>query len=225
MYKFIVCIIALLLIRTENKPRNAVRTNALKELQDGLVFVKNHRSVLVLISIVGVVSLFGMSYVILMPVFANDILKVGIKGLAKLMSCAGAGAVIGALILARLGNFRRKGRFLVASAFIFSFALILFALSRVYWFSLLTLVFLGGSTVTAVALINTLLQIKVPDEFRGRVMSVFMLTFAGFLPFGNLISGAVAQAFGVSLAVCLSGIVCGLFFTLLVIFYPQVKDL
>ncbi len=220
---FLAVIIALFLIRIESRPVIHEHRNAFRDLWEGLVFVKDNRLILALMAIVGIVSLFGVSYVILMPVFANDILKVGMKGLGWLMSCAGLGALIGALLLARLGDFKYKGKFLAGALFIFSFSLIVFSLSRNYLLSLFVLALMGGSTVSGIALINTILQVSVPDKFRGRVMSVFMFTFAGFMPFGNLIAGILAQFWGVSAAVLLSGIVCGAFFAVLNAFYPQIR--
>jgi MFS family permease len=160
-----------------------------------------------------------------MPIFARDILKVGVKGLGMLMSSAGCGAVIAALLLARLGDFTRKGKFLILSCMVFSVSLILFSLSRVYLFSLITLVFMGGSSVAAIALINTLLLTNVAHEFRGRVMSAFMFTFAGIMPFGNLIAGSLSQALGVSLTVMISGIICTVFFVAINIFYPEIRKI
>jgi MFS family permease len=217
-------LIALLLIRIEKKFSTSNNT-ALKDLKEGLAFIKNNRLILILISMVGLVSLFGVSYVILMPVFANDVLKVGVKGLGILMSSTGFGALIGALILARLGDFQYKGRFLMVSSLIFSISLILFSMSKAFLLSLFILLFLGGSSVSSIALINTILQTKVPDILRGRVMSVFMLTFAGFMPFGNLIAGALAQALSVSFAVMSGGIICTAFFVVINIAYPQIRQM
>jgi MFS family permease len=139
-----------------------------------------------------------------------------------LMSFGGLGALIAALILARLGDFKYKGRFLILSSLVFSTSLILFALSKLYLLSLIILIFTGGSSVMAIALINTILQIKVNDEFRGRVMSVFMFTFAGLMPFGNLIAGALSEALGVSWAVSLSGLICTAAFGIINIVYPDI---
>jgi MFS family permease len=221
---FLAVLIALLLIRIEKKFSTSNNT-ALKDLKEGLAFIKNNRLILILISMVGLVSLFGVSYVILMPVFANDVLKVGVKGLGILMSSTGFGALIGALILARLGDFQYKGRFLMVSSLIFSISLILFSMSKAFLLSLFILLFLGGSSVSSIALINTILQTKVPDILRGRVMSVFMLTFAGFMPFGNLIAGALAQALSVSFAVMSGGIICTAFFVVINIAYPQIRQM
>jgi len=222
---FLAVIIALFLIKINNKFKSERNNTAFKDLKDGLIFIKNNRLILALVTIVGIVSLFGVSYVILMPIFANNILKVGVQGLGVLMSSAGFGALIGALILARLGDFKYKGKLLLVSSFVFSFSLILFSLSKTYLLSIIALIFTGGSSVIAVALINTILQTRVRDEFRGRVMSVFMLTFAGMMPFGNLISGSLAGTLGVSFAVLASGIICLAFFTIINIRYPEIRNI
>ncbi|MFA5310716.1 MAG: MFS transporter [Candidatus Omnitrophota bacterium] len=222
---FLAVIIALFsvrIVKTQNKFSNG---NTFEDLKDGFIFIKNNRLILALISMVAVVSLFGVAHVILMPIFANDVLNVGIKGLGVLMSSAGLGALIGSLILARLGDFKYKGRLLLSSAMVFSVSLIIFSLSKTYLLSIFALILIGLSSVTAVALVNTLLQVKVEDRFRGRVMSVFMLIFAGMMPFGNLIAGSLAQAAGVSFALLFGGVTCAVFFTAINIIYPDIKDI
>ncbi len=222
---FLALILALLVIEINNSLKKNQKTIFIKDLVEGLRFIQRNRTILILIVMVGVTSLFGISYVILMPIFANDILKVGVKGLGMLMSAAGAGAVVAGLILARLGDFKFKGRLLVISSIIFSFSLILFSLSKVYLFSIITLIILGWASVTAISLINTLLQTLAPDEFRGRLMSVFMFTFAGIMPFGNLLAGSLAQTWGVSLTVMASGIICSAFFIAINILYPDFSSI
>lgn len=222
---FLAVILALFLIRlnsstTDNKPKFAA-----KDMKEGLSFVKNNRLILVLILMVGVVSLFGLSYIILMPIFANDILGVGVKGMGLLMSSSGVGALISGLMLARFGDLKYKGRLLILSSVVFSFAVISFGLSKNFLFSLFALAFVGGASVMSLALINTILQSKVPDNFRGRVMGVFMLTFAGVLPFGNLIAGSLAHTLGVSVTVVSSGLVCAIFFIILDMAYPDLRSI
>jgi len=221
---FLAAIIALFLIRINNLGNNKNNT-ALKDLKDGLKFIQNNPLILALVTMVGIMSLFGISYVILMPIFANEILKVGVKGMALLMSSSGIGALVGALILARLGDFQYKGKFLVLSSLIFSVSLTLFSVSKTYLLSIITLIFIGGGSVAAIALINTILQTKVPDAFRGRVMGVFLLTFAGMMPFGNLIAGTLASALGVSFTILISGIICTAFFVIINIVYPDIKNI
>ncbi|MFA5410985.1 MAG: MFS transporter [Candidatus Omnitrophota bacterium] len=217
---FFAVIIALLLIKLNHAPRRGNKTHPGQDLIEGLRFIKNSRTMLILIGIVGITSLFGISYVALMPVFAEEILKVGVKGLGALMSASGLGALLAALGLASLGDFRYKGRLLFISLMTFSLSLAVFSLSRVYLLSLAAITCVGWASVMAIGLINTLLQSLAPDEFRGRVMSVFMFTFAGMMPLGNLIAGAMASAFGVSLTVMLGSILCGLFFIIVNIYYP-----
>lgn len=222
---FLAVIIALYSIKIKHVRNVSEGASTLKDLKEGLNYIKNNRLILALIAMVGVVSLFGVAHVVLMPVFANDLLKVGIKGLGVLMSAAGCGALFGALILARLGDFKYKGRLLLSSAMVFSVSLIIFSLSKVYLLSIFVLIFVGFSSVTAIALVNTLLQTKVEDRFRGRVMSVFMITFAGMMPFGNLIAGGLAHTMGVSFAVMVGGIICALFFALVSIVYPAIAKI
>lgn len=222
---FLAVIVALLKVKINkgedyNKPKSA-----LEDLREGLAFIRNHRLILALVSMVAVTSLFGVAHIILMPIFANDILRVGVRGLGVLMSVSGAGALLGALILARLGDFRHKGEFLSFSTLLFSVSLIIFGLSRAYWLSLAAMFFVGGTSVTSIALVNTLLQTKVEDKFRGRVMSVFLVTFAGLMPFGNLIAGSLAQGFGVAFAVVLGGSLCAAFFITVNLLYPKVRQI
>ncbi|MFH0855839.1 MAG: MFS transporter [Candidatus Omnitrophota bacterium] len=222
---FLAVIVALLAIKVNRGENYARPKGALEDLKEGLIFIKSHRLILALMSFVAVVSLFGVAHIILMPILANDILKVGVKGLGVLMSVSGLGALLGALILARLGDFRKKGRFLSFSTLLFSISLIIFGLSKTYWLSLAAIFFVGGASVTSIALVNTLLQIKVEDKFRGRVMSVFMVTFAGFMPFGNLIAGSLAQGLGVSFAVTCGGVICAAFFVTVNILYPGIREI
>jgi MFS family permease len=160
-----------------------------------------------------------------MPIFADQILHVGAKGLGMLMSAAGVGALLAALFLVSLGDFKHKGKLLLISSFVFSVALVAFSLSRAYIYSLLALLAVGFSNVASISLINTLLQTHVPDEFRGRIMSAFMFTFAGILPFGNLFAGILAHVWGVFQAIATGGIVCGIFFIVINVLYPDIRKI
>jgi len=218
-------IAALLFIRNHAAPKHSEGNHILKDLKEGLKFIHKEKVILILILMVGVTSLFGISYVILMPVFAEHVLNAGVKGLAMLMSAAGIGALSAALILARLTNFRHKGKLIIYSTIIFSTGLILLSLSKSYIFSIVTLIIIGWSSVTAISLINNSLQVLVPDNFRGRIMSAFMFTFAGVMPFGNLFAGSLAQSMGVSQTIFLSGIICFCFFVLVNFFIPEIRKI
>ena len=221
---FLAVIIALFYIKfTKSAIRN--HNSAFRDIGAGLVFVSGQRLILALMSVVAAMSLFGVSYIILMPVFASHVLGVGVRGLGVLMSSTGLGALAGALGLARLGDFKFKGRLLIWSIFLFSISLIAFALSKDYRISIFALIFVGASSVIPIALVNTLLQVNIPDEFRGRVMSLFMITFAGMVPFGNLISGTLAQSWGVSAALFFCGLVCLVLFGVINFIFPGLKKL
>lgn len=222
---FVAVIIALFLIKTEGPPQKGGGTMFIREIVEGLSFIGKNRVILILVGMVAVTSLFGISYVILMPVFAKDILKVGVGGLGVLMSSAGCGALVAALMLARLGDLKNKGRMLAVSSLVFSAFLALFSLSKNYAFSLFTLAIIGWASVTAISLINTLLQQLAPDRLRGRLMSVFMFTFAGIMPFGNLLAGVLSQAWGASLTVLLGGVACVVFFAAMNLFYPEIRKI
>jgi len=221
---FLAVIVALFWIKL-GKSTMQKNNSALSDLKEGLVFISRNRLILALLSMVAAVSLFGISYVILMPVFAENVLHLGAGGLGILMSSTGLGALVGALVLAGLGDFKYKGKLLVWSVFLFSLALIIFSLSKNYVLSVSSLFFIGCFSVAAIALINTLLQAKVPDEFRGRVMSLFMITFAGIMPFGNLISGSLAQGMGVSMALFSCGLACLVLFVLINFLFPSLRRL
>lgn len=222
---FFAVIIALFAINLNSRARSEEKNFFMQDTIEGLRFIKNNRTILILIAMVGILSLFGISYVILMPIFADHVLRVGVKGLGFLMSAAGLGALVAALMLARLGDFKYKGKLLIFSTLVFSASLVIFSLTKAFMFSLVTLILIGWASVAATSLINTLLQTLVPDEFRGRVMGGFMFTFAGIMPFGNLIGGALAQAWGVSFTLMTSGIICAAFFIVINIVYPQIREL
>ena len=221
---FLAVIIALIYIRL-GKGYNENNNSALKDIKEGLIFISRNPLILALVSMVAAMSLFGISYVILMPVLADNVLGVGVRGLGVLMSSTGIGALIGALGLARMGDFKYKGRFLIGTVFLFSIALTFFSLSKNYFLSIFILVFIGYSSVVPLALVNTLLQANVPDKFRGRVMSVFMITFAGTTPFCNLISGSLAQALVVSNALFLCGLICLALFMLINLLFDKLRKL
>jgi predicted MFS family arabinose efflux permease len=124
-----------------------------------------------------------------------------------------------------MGDFKYKGKLLFIATAVFSISQLVFASSNIYLLSSISLVFVGWSSVTAVSLINTLLQTLVQDSFRGRVMSAFMFTFAGVMPFGNLIAGSLTQWIGAPAAVFISGLACAVFFVGINLRYPELSKL
>lgn len=223
-FSFLAMLAALLLIKNNYVGAKTNKNSALVDIKNGLKQVLGNRLIKALVAMVAVSSFFGIPYIILMPIFARDILHSGVKGMGILMSANGLGALFAGLILARLGDFKYKGRLLIFSSLLFSLTLACFALSKSYILSLLMLVFIGGSSVMAISLINTLLQTIITDEYRGRVMSVFMFTFAGMMPFGNLLAGSLSQAIGAPLTLAANGIFCAILFIIIISRFPEIAS-
>lgn len=154
-----------------------------------------------LLLIVGVISLFGISYLVLMPVFAQDIFHRGAKGLALLMTANGIGALTGALSIARLKNTDKRLGLLKRSIILFFISIMLFSLSSSFVLSLCFLIFVGFGATRSMSLINTILQTTVGDEYRGRLMGAFIMMMTGFVPFGNLMAGTAAHYLKVQVVV------------------------
>ena len=195
------------------------------DLLAGLRYVAGRPRVRMLLMISAVTSLFGAPYLYMTPVFARDVFHLAETGLALLMGMAGAGALFGALFLAYLGDFRRKGWFVLGGDLAFAVCLIFFSLSTNFRWSLFFLFALGFGIVCSVAVTNTLLQKLVTDEMRGRVMSMFMLSFIGAMPIGNLIAGAASQHFGVQRTLAAGGVIIAIFVSIVSVWFPRLREL
>src|SRR5262249_15873962 len=137
----------------------------------------------------GLVSLVGMPYTVLMPIFADQILHGGARGLGILMSATGLGALSGALFLATRSSVRGLGRWVRLASTGFGVSEALFAFSPIFWLSALLLIPTGGFMMLQMAASNTLIQAMVPDDLRGRVMAVYSMMFMGMAPVGALFAG------------------------------------
>ena len=230
---FVFVVAAMLMVKF-NRPnaRDGAPARSVKEkgvflgdLTAGLRYVAGRPRVSMLLVISAVTSMFGAPYIYMTPVFARDIFHLGETGLAVLMGMAGAGALFGALFLAYLGDFRRKGWFILSGAMAFALCLIGFSLSTNIKLSLFFLFALGFGIVCSVAVTNTLLQKLVTDEMRGRVMSMFMLSFIGAMPIGNLIAGAASHRFGVQRTLAVGGAIIALFVATVAIRSPRLREL
>ncbi|HEX7417430.1 MAG TPA: MFS transporter [Steroidobacteraceae bacterium] len=180
----------------------------LSHMAEGFRFVARTPPVRALLLLLGLMSLFGMPYAVLMPIFADRILHGGVSGLGLLMGSSGVGALIAALSLAVRNRLRGLGRWVAFAAAGFGVAIILFSFSRWFWLSACLLVPAGFAMMVQMAGSNTLVQAMVPDALRGRVMSVYSMMFMGMAPFGALLAGSLAQYFGAPATVALGGAVC-----------------
>ena len=178
------------------------------ETVEAFRYVRSHRVLRAVISLVTVVSLFGWPYSVLLPVFARDVLHVSASGYGYLMAANGVGALVGALALASLGDSPHKRKLFYGGLFGFCVMLGVFALSRVYWLSAAALAGSGFFMIIFFATANTAVQTRVPDELRGRVMGIYSLAFIGLTPFGSLIAGSLAHITSASFTVIMGAVIC-----------------
>jgi MFS family permease len=195
------------------------------DLVDGFRYVLGRPRVSILLLICFVTNLFGSPFLSLMPYFAREILFLGEKGFAIMMGTSGAGAFCGAVVLAYLGNFRGKGWSVLTGVFVFSIFVVGFALSTDVLVSLVFIFGMGFAIVFAVSLTNTLLQQLVTDEMRGRVMSMFVLSFIGAMPIGNLIAGTASVRFGAPRTLAVGGLIIAVFVITVTLRNKSLRDL
>lgn len=200
---FLAPIIALALVRYQARP-SADSSSLLSGLVQGFRYLRGHKQILLLVSIVAMVSLFGLPFLIFLPVFARDILHVGARGLGYMTSASGGGALLGALVLAAWPAERRRGPLVLGGTLAFFGAVLLLAVSRDFYLSLLALVLAGGAMVCSVATINSLIQTLVPDEVRGRVLSWHTMAYFGGSPVGSLLVGVMAHSLGTPAALAIA---------------------
>jgi MFS family permease len=205
---YLAVIAGLLMMDVPPRPRARGGRSVLRDTIEGFRFVIGTAPVLALLLLLGTVSLAGMPYAVLMPIFADKILHGGPRGLGLLMGATGVGALGGALSLAMRSGVSGLGRWVATSASAFGVWLILFSLSRVFWLSALLLVPLGASMMVEMASSNTLIQAMVPDALRGRVMAVYSIMFMGMAPIGALMAGSVAERLGAPNTVAIGGLIC-----------------
>ncbi|MFC1533707.1 MFS transporter [Thermodesulfobacteriota bacterium] len=185
---------------------NIHKSNALMELKDGLRYVFHEPTILLILGFALVLVVLSRPYHFLLPIFTDDILKVGATGLGILVSASGVGAIIGSIFLASLPN-RKRGLMLLISGIILGLALIGFAFSETWGLSLVLIAFIGLGDTGRATLANTLVQYYVADEYRGRVMSFLIMEF-GLMSFGVFFASLLAEAIGVQWSI--GGLAIGL---------------
>lgn len=214
---FLAVIAGLLMIKIRRPAPQRSDARKLDQFREGFRYVRASAAIRSLLLLLGVVSLLGMSYTVLMPIFADYILHIGARGLGELLTSAGVGALIGALWLARRQQVQGLDRIVARAAGGFGISVFLFGCSRTGWLSLLLLVPTGFCLMVQLGSTNTLIQSIVSDIMRGRVMGIYSMMFLGMAPFGSLISGFMAQHFGAPTAVLSCGaasIACAAIFSL-----------
>ena len=205
---YIAVIVSLLFMTLSQKPRRSEAESVLAELKQGWQYVATFVPIRAILLLLALVSVVGMPYTVLMPIFAARVLHGGPHTLGFLMGASGVGALIGALRLARRESVLGLGRVIPLMAGVFGVALVSFSFSRWFWLSLLLMVLAGFGFMQQMASSNTIVQTIVEEDKRGRVMSFYSMAFQGAAPFGSLIAGAVASRIGAPRTLAIGGGLC-----------------
>ena len=207
---FVAVLVALKRMKLEPSAPATGRNSAWADLKEGLTYVSGHPLIRTIIGLIGIVALFGISFVTLFPAWAVDILHGDAKTNGYLQSARGLGALAAALLIASLGRFRFRGKLLTVGTFALPVTAALFALSRGTPLALLLIFANGLALILIFNLANALVQTHAPNALRGRIMSVYTLVFFGLMPLGALGVGVTAERFGQTFAVLIgAGVMLG----------------
>jgi MFS family permease len=205
---YLAVLAALLTMRVPRRAAVRDPRSTIANILEGFTFVGRTPPIRALIVLLALVSLMGMPYAVLMPIFADQILGGGPRGLGLLMGATGIGALAGALSLTFRKSIYGLGRVVAFASAAFGASLILFSFSRQFWVSAALLIPAGLSMMVQMASSNTLIQSMVPDQLRGRVMAVYSMMFMGMAPFGAMFAGLLAARLGAPATVAIGGAVC-----------------
>ncbi len=221
---FLAVIAALLFMRIKPVIQPPSRATILADLKEGLRYVFSHSLILSLIGSVGLVSIFGIGMLTLLPAWATDILHGDVTTNGLLVSARGFGSLVSALMLAYLGSRRYRGKLWTIGSFIMPVTLFVFALIRWLPLSLVTMVVVGWGFMMVMNNSNAMMQTQIPDELRGRVMSVYTLVFFGSMPLGSLFAGVFAQKFNEPLTVMISAAILMALAIVAWAFLPNIRN-
>lgn len=224
---FLAVIVALLMMRIEKVQPRAKAGSPMQNFIQGFRFAMGDRPMRSALLLVSLMSIFGLQYSVFLPIFANDILHGTARMLGLLMSFAGVGAVIGALHFAARTTYKGLVEWIAATSATCALGLIFFSQSRIFWLSAATLLVVGFSATSQLAATNTIVQDRVPDELRSRVMAVYATMFMGVQPIGALLAGGLAKRMGAPHALGIFGIIClfgSLLFTFRIAMRPEALE-
>ena len=202
---FLVVIYTLSVLHVKHIPTQS--TGGMRhELSSGLSYVKGQRQLISLIVLAAITTFLGFAVLTFLPVFARSVFHEGAQTYSRLMAFSGAGSVVGALVVAWLGNFRRMGLTTLILQVVYGALIIAFAMSRELWLSCALLFFTGAALMMVFSTVTSLVQLIAPNEMRGRVMSIYMLAFRGGMPLGSLVSGYLATWISPPIVISINGV-------------------
>ena len=205
---YLAVIASLLMMRLRVAPARVSVAPMLEQLKEGWTYVRGFRPIRTILLLFALISLMGMPFMVLMPIFASRILHGGPHTLGFLLGASGVGALISAVSLALRKTVRGLTTMIQVSAGVFGLGLICFGLSRVLPLSLFLMLIVGFGMMQGLAASNTVIQTLVPEDKRGRVMSYYTMAFVGMTPFRSLLAGGLAHRLGAPHAVMITGAFC-----------------
>ena len=201
---YIAVIISLLLLHERFTPTEK-RQSMLDSMKEGIRFVREKEAMESLIFIAFFMTLLGVPLIGFLPVFAKDVFHLGAESYSILLSVSGMGSVCGALLVAGIGNVKKKGQVTLTLLILLGVLICGFSVSKSFYLSCAILFFAGAALVSSFAMISSLVQLITSDEMRGRVMSVYNVAFRGGMPVGSLITGKLVVMFSAPLAIAVNG--------------------
>jgi len=205
---YLAVIIALTAMKLEPNHARPKRSRGMGELKEGFAYAFGFPPIRAVLLLLALVSMMGMPYSALMPIFAKDVLHGGPHALGFLMGASGVGALVGALYLASRKSVLGLGKIIPMAASAFGAGLVAFSLSRILLFSLILMLVTGFGMIVQMAASNTILQTIVEEDKRGRVMSFYTMAFMGMTPFGSLLAGVLASRIGAPHTLLIGGAAC-----------------
>ncbi len=208
VFSFLPVIVALLSIPLKQDSSICKSSGIVRDFGDGLTFIKDNSRLLYLILTITVFSLFVIPFSQFLPVFADKVFKVGVRGFGYMMSSVGIGSALAGFIIAFRGDIQKKRLFMSITSVISPISLLAFALSSNFVLSLVFLCVVGFNMVSFLATANSYIQLKTKDELRGRVMSVYTMMFLGMAPVGAAFMGTLAVSLGIQKTIVINTIAC-----------------
>jgi MFS family permease len=220
---FLVVIYTLMALHVKHIPPAASQSMR-DELKIGLSYVRHHENLVAFIVLAAATTFLGFSVLTFLPLFAQRVFHEGASTYSHLMAFSGAGSIVGALIVAWLGKYRRMGLTALVVQAVYGMLIVAFAASRVLWLSDILLFFTGAALMIVFSTVTSLIQLIAPNEMRGRVMSIYMLAFRGGMPLGSLVSGYLATLISAPYVLGINGVLLVLVAIYFLVRHPSVRE-
>ena len=202
---FLVVVYTLMSLHVKHIPATGVQRMR-DEMRTGLVYVRDNSSLVALTALAAATTFLGFAVITFLPIFAQNVFHQGASTYSHLLAFSGAGSIVGALVIAWLGKFKRMGLTTLLVQLVYGLLMIAFARSHTLWISEILLFIAGGAMMLVFSTVTSLVQLIAPNEMRGRVMSIYMVAFRGGMPIGSLVSGYLATFLGAPTVLAANGV-------------------